>query len=531
MKNVRETTLNPVVFSDNVTIDIPMAKLADLNKTINAAGTFVKSFEYVQYDPTTVRVTITTKGQNLIELKKKEGGIRLELTSAFAKGINYSIVNGLPQFSLNNERIGFNYFNYKYSAVGKKYSITVPASLIGLGTGRFSVNDEYLKNIDIIKNSITNLTEVQFNGKKDVSYITDTVSNSEKLTVGIRESSIVGTINQKIKDKIVVIDPGHGGDENGAIFPDESGNNNIQVKEKDLNLDISLKLYGLLKSAGIKTFITRTTDSNVSLNERADFANNLNADLFLSVHNNAGNSWENGSMALYYPSVYSSRYGISSERFAQITEEEMLKGLGTNNLGVWKRPRLAVLNGTKMPSVLAEVAYVSNEGNRQSLKMDSFRQKAAQSLYNSVIKALNESVDYSIKTPIQTGVQPVDTPKPEDFLSRNINGFSLPPKAYSKCEYAGNNVSQPSIFDLRIKLDYSKEISKKATLEVQRKEVSQILLSKLSQDTVNKIMEAAAYQKDFDSYIWDDEIEGNGYAIWVRCLKGTGVTTIDLIRK
>ena len=81
------------------------------------------------------------------------------------------------------------------------------------------------------------------------------------------------------KEVIVVIDPGHGGEDFGTYY----GN----ILEKDLNLDISLKMGSIIEEAGIKVVYTRTEDKDVGLDERAFMANNLDATLFISVHNNS----------------------------------------------------------------------------------------------------------------------------------------------------------------------------------------------------------------------------------------------------
>ena len=60
---------------------------------------------------------------------------------------------------------------------------------------------------------------------------------------------------------------------------------------------------------------------------------------------------------------------------------------------------------------------------------------------------------------------------------------------------------------------------------------AKVLMTKLDEATVYKIINAANYQKDYTSYIWEDDLEGGGYTIWVRCLRNTGIMNIDLIKR
>ncbi len=98
--------------------------------------------------------------------------------------------------------------------------------------------------------------------------------------------------NEAVFGKLVVLDPGHGGNDSGAYY--------FNTREKDLNLDIALRLEKLLLSYGINVSMTRRDDRAVDLYERPEIANRLNADLFVSIHNNALNSVARGTETYYY---------------------------------------------------------------------------------------------------------------------------------------------------------------------------------------------------------------------------------------
>jgi N-acetylmuramoyl-L-alanine amidase len=186
----------------------------------------------------------------------------------------------------------------------------------------------------------------------------------------------------KVGEKLVVIDPGHGGSEPGA--------QSFGVSEKEFNVDISKRLNALLKAKGISTYIIREDDSYVGLFERTSIANNLNATLFLSIHNNANDTTSSGTETLYYPGRSNSS-GFTSKRFAQIIQSNLISALGTRNRGIVERPGLAVLRTSVMPAALAEIAFMDNKSDFAKLQSENFRQKAAQALCNSVIQALGET--------------------------------------------------------------------------------------------------------------------------------------------
>lgn len=202
-----------------------------------------------------------------------------------------------------------------------------------------------------------------------------------KITIGAQGTGI--SRGNDRKQFVVVIDAGHGGKDPGAVYGG--------IREKDLNLDMAKRLEALLKAEGIKTHMTRTNDTFIALQSRAALANRVNADLFVSIHNNASpNTATAGSMTLYNPGTANTKGKLTAKRFADIVQREMVKELGTKNLGVIQRPSLAVLRTTNMPAVIAEIGYMSNRTELSKLTTNSYKQKAAESLKKAVLAALEE---------------------------------------------------------------------------------------------------------------------------------------------
>lgn len=174
---------------------------------------------------------------------------------------------------------------------------------------------------------------------------------------------------------IICIDPGHGGSDTGAI------NRSLGIYEKDLNLDIARRLSKILMDDGWTVLMTRESDQDVAsprapaieeLQSRADVANGMKADIFLSIHCNAmyDSSWSGTSSHWYKKIDY---------ELAETMQNAMLAKLGLKNRGII-RNRFYVLRVTKMPAVLMECAFVSNYKEASLLATEEFRQKIAEGL-------------------------------------------------------------------------------------------------------------------------------------------------------
>lgn len=179
-------------------------------------------------------------------------------------------------------------------------------------------------------------------------------------------------------DHVVVLDAGHGGNEPGA----ESDG----VLEKNLNLNIILKLDSILNEKGdIKVYLTRMDDSNPSLKQRVDFTNKIKADLFVSVHQNSTGSGRtsdvNGTEVMYYHGNDNS----VSEEFAKKLQAELVKELGSQDRGLVPGDDILVLREAKSVAALVELGFVSNPQELLKLKDESYQQKAAEAISKVVI--------------------------------------------------------------------------------------------------------------------------------------------------
>lgn len=186
---------------------------------------------------------------------------------------------------------------------------------------------------------------------------------------------------------LVVIDAGHGGSDPGAVYKDANGN---EVFEKTPNLYISQKLSQILTERGINHVMVRNSDVFVDLIERSTFANNKDADIFVSVHNNAvENPDVSGSMVLYNGDATFSKYGITGKEIATYINNEIKELVPITDRGIVSRPGLSVLKRTAMPAVLIECAFGTNLYDLSLITDESKMDLFAEAIANGVEQALN----------------------------------------------------------------------------------------------------------------------------------------------
>ena len=194
---------------------------------------------------------------------------------------------------------------------------------------------------------------------------------SKPSLIEVRFGSLLGKEAKKLANLRIVIDPGHGGSDPGAIGA--SG-----LKEKDVNLDIAKRIKNLLPSV----ILTREDDVDVSLQGRVDFAYQVNADVFISIHNNALPKGQGTGSETYY-------YREDSFSLAQFIHEAMVSKLGLLDGGV-RRRGFYVIKHSPCPSVLIEGAYLSNPEEEKLLASEEFRQKIAEAVVEGLKRYFGE---------------------------------------------------------------------------------------------------------------------------------------------
>lgn len=183
-----------------------------------------------------------------------------------------------------------------------------------------------------------------------------------------------------LKDKLVVIDPGHGGSDPGAI--------GVQgTREKQVNLVVAMLVKANLEKAGAKVLMTRETDIDVAvlrgngrgeLQSRTVFANANRADVFISVHHNAAlRPTASGTGTYYYPKT------LYDGILAGSLQEAMVQAGGLANYGV-RTANFYVVKNVTMPAALLEIGFLSNAQEEQILTDPDFQRKIAQGIVTGI---------------------------------------------------------------------------------------------------------------------------------------------------
>ncbi len=186
----------------------------------------------------------------------------------------------------------------------------------------------------------------------------------------------------------IVIDPGHGGSDPGALGKE----NGVTVAyEDEVNLAVSLILRDILEEAGVNVIMTREKSERISLGDRCTISNNANADLFVSVHSNAmdeGKEHINGTMVFFGQSKDAAKPWLASKKLASNILTSLCDSIDTTNLGVQNGDQLAVIRGTLAPAVLVELAFITNEEDRAKLVDPEYQEKAAQGIALGILESL-----------------------------------------------------------------------------------------------------------------------------------------------
>lgn len=245
----------------------------------------------------------------------------------------------------------------------------------------FIIYDSILDKENLVQTIETNanfkISKDEFNNLK-ISYFSNVPLSGhnvqidgDNLLLKVKKPFLYGE-NKPLENLTIVIDPGHGGSDPGAV------RNNL--KEKDINLEISKKVKSKLKKLGADVYLTREKDEYKGLYERVDFAKEKNADIFISIHQNSyldrkNENKKEGTSAFYYNKE---SYNLADEIKNAIVKRTKLKDDGTNLAS------LAVIRAADPVSVLIECGYIANKKESEKLSDSNFQKKLARAIVSGV---------------------------------------------------------------------------------------------------------------------------------------------------
>ncbi|MGP4040164.1 N-acetylmuramoyl-L-alanine amidase [Gracilibacillus sp. D59] len=211
--------------------------------------------------------------------------------------------------------------------------------------------------------------QVKLNGAETgwiASWLTDLTSQVSQTS---QTNSVPSNLNS-LEGYNIVVDPGHGGKDPGAI-----GLNGIQ--EKDIILPTSAKVIEHLRDAGANVIVTRSGDYYVYLNDRARISNSYYTDAFISLHYNANLNMSANGVTTYIA-------GIGDKKLGQSIHSSILSQVNLNDRGV-KQANYKVLVNTLAPSVLLELGFLSNPYDMSIIQAESYQNKVATGITNGLI--------------------------------------------------------------------------------------------------------------------------------------------------
>lgn len=188
---------------------------------------------------------------------------------------------------------------------------------------------------------------------------------------------------REVFDRIIVLDAGHGGNDEGTITPDGKS------EEKAFTLAVVEELKTLFDETNVKVYYTRLEDKKVTKKARVALANDLHADLLISVHCNASNPGETSAHGV--EALYSKRktgVRIANKQLAEALLDGVVTETGRRKRGVIRREGLYLMHHSKVPASIVEIGYMSNKSDMKYLSQKKGRQKIARGIYNGALRVL-----------------------------------------------------------------------------------------------------------------------------------------------
>ncbi len=246
---------------------------------------------------------------------------------------------------------------------------------VGNGTSQLDsaviadMHDEIVSKVEAVRNAKTLGTNVVISLRQDAGYFVEQDAKDIRVFLGSFD----------ISDMTIVLDPGHGDKDTGAI-----GVNGTM--EKDINLAVALQAAKVLRSAGAKVLLTREDDTFIPLDDRPALANDCQASIFIAIHCNSTPTPNSASgTQTYYRTP-------QSAILAAAMHSVLIQQLGLNNGGVHVANFL-VIRKCEMPSILLELAFLNNTDEEALLTSSDFQQKVADAILSGV-RAYSASKDW-----------------------------------------------------------------------------------------------------------------------------------------
>ncbi|WP_050183339.1 N-acetylmuramoyl-L-alanine amidase [Domibacillus robiginosus] len=189
------------------------------------------------------------------------------------------------------------------------------------------------------------------------------------------ETNSATTADPRLAEQTIILDPGHGGSDPGAV--------GFGLHEADVVLKTGLKVNSLLKDTPFNVKMTRSTDTFITLANRAAFAKRNNGDIFVSIHANAASPSASGTET-FYSAAANSQNASDSKLLATKIQSRMIAAWDLKNRGV-KTAGYYVLKNNTVPAALLELGFITNKGDNDKLKSDYWLNVMSKAIYNGIL--------------------------------------------------------------------------------------------------------------------------------------------------
>ena len=360
--------------------DLPNATLGDMLQlgfnpddiAPGGLGRFVQDIRFSQFDEHTVRVVLDLAelvGYNIIFRDNKT---IIYITPPSFSNIQYNHAQGrlellLPEgLNIDNIGLGDYYLRNLYNLyLGADFSEH-------FGYGRVNINGGLMRYMYIA--TVGGETVLSMQSRQILAYRLNQVG--EYL-------HIYPTHPRDFYDFVLLLDPGHGGRDPGAVH--------FGMREADFNLDVSFMMRDLLIADGrVRVYMTRHEDVTVPNAQRARIANET-ADIFVSIHANAANGRAMGTEVLYTITEREAdaRRPLNSRGLARLFQDNLVAALGSNDRGLRDRPQILILNQSHIPTILVEVGFMDAQPEAARLADPAYRRLAAEAMVEAIFEAMD----------------------------------------------------------------------------------------------------------------------------------------------
>lgn len=347
---------------ERLVIDIEKATLATAIQELELPNDpLVNKIRVNQFLPHIVRIVLELNNPagTVLAETADPNSLLFELVKKIT-GVQVSPVDGRLAFLIQGS--GIDQYVVEYFPDLAQILVDIPSAILATDQPRLVFEQGPVSDVKLLQVAPT-AVQVQIGLRGYRGH--EVLASSQGLRVLVNESPLAG--------HRILIDPGHGGQDPGAIGW-------TGLREKDVVLDIALRLRDLLEKQGAEVILSREDDTFISLIDRACLAERTGAEVFVSIHvNSSVNKEANGTETYYY---YADPKG---QELATLIQREMLTTLELSNRAPRPNRDFVVLKENTVPAVLTEVAFISNRAEEKLLGQPAFRQKAAEAIFRGLV--------------------------------------------------------------------------------------------------------------------------------------------------